>query len=521
MAGIGNDCFDVVVGGAGLGGLAAGLTAARAGARVLVLEKNESVGGNAGIITTEGFTFERALHQLYGMGTPGTAPHELLRRLGVLDKLEFLPTDPMLKAVYPGLEVAFPSNVDALRIELTRLFPDSARELGKAFARLGRMVSSIYVAKRMMRGGELWAQRVKEFPALKKLSGALYGPVLATLQNSTFEQIARRAFSDPTLRTVLGSLWLYLGLPPSRVSGVMMLGMLGLYHLEGSYYIRGGSARLSEALADAIKEAGGEIATGTEVKQIQCHNGKVTGVVAADGSTVTAHTVIHNGDARLLFDTMLEGTGLPERAAEQVEKLDVSVSTYRLMLGIEWEWSEGKTPAYETAYFKHLDHDRNYRDILDGHPDAVLDVCVPTLLDPSQAPPGCHTVILTTLTPSHDADYWRQHGEALKQRLLARLEELHPGITGTIKVSVAITPPSLEKRTLVHRGAMYGWANSPKQSMLNRLPHKTPVKGLFLAGHWTQPGTGMTAVMQSGYLAAGLAIGTRRASNGPAPVGQC
>ena len=506
MTGFVKDSYDVVIVGAGLGGLTAGLTAARAGASVLVLEKNRSLGGNAGVITRDGFTFERALHQLYGMGTAGTAPNELLRRLGVLDELKFLPTDPMLKAVYPNLEVSFPANVDDLLAELVRLFPASAPQLEKALSRLRRMVSSIYVAKRLMRGGELWSPRVKDFSSLRKLSGALYGPVLARLQNATFEDVSRRAFSDETLRNVLGSLWLYLGLPPARVSGVMMLGMLGLYHLEGSFYIRGGSARLSEVMANAIRDAGGEIATGREVARIQCRGGRVTGVVTKDGSQAAARAVIHNGDVRLLYDTMLEEAGLPERTAGTVEELDVSVSTYRLMLGVEWQWREGKEPAYETAYFRHLDHDRNYQDILDGHPEAVLDLCVPTLLDPSQAPPGCHTVILTTLTPARDPDYWRQHGEEVRQRLLARLEQLHPGISAAIRVSATITPASLEKRTLVHRGAMYGWANSPGQSMLKRLPHKTPIKGLFLAGHWTQPGTGMTAVMQSGYLAAALAL---------------
>lgn len=531
MGGFDNEIWDVAVVGGGLGGLTAGLTAARAGARVLALEKNGTVGGNASTITSEGFTFERALHQLYGMGTPGTAPNELLRRLGVLDGLEFLPTDPMLKAVYPGLEVSFPSDVDELSRELKRLFPDSARELARALARLRRMVSSIYVAKRLMRGGELWASRVKDFSSLRKLSGALYGPVLASLQNATFADISRRAFSDETLRAVLGSLWLYLGLPPSKVSGVMMLGMLGLYHLEGSFYIQGGSAKLSEALAAGIKDAGGEIVTGCQVLKIQSDKGRVTGVVTGDGDTVAARAVIHNGDVRRLCESMLDWPAPPPRSVAQTGGLHVSVSTYRLMLGVEWQWREGEEPDYETAYFRHLDHDRNFQDILDGHPDAVLDVCVPTLLDPSQAPPGCHTVIMTTLTPAHDPEYWRLHGETMKQRLLARLEQLHPGITGAIKTSVAITPDSLEKRTLVHRGAMYGWANSPGQSMLNRLPHKIPLKGLYLAGHWTQPGTGMTAVMQSGYLAAGLAlrqIGTRRASpstslrmnSGPASRGQ-
>ena len=118
------------------------------------------VGGNAGVIRKDGFVFERALHQVYGMGEPGSAPHELLRRLGVLDELEFLPVDPMLVSVFPGLTFAFPVDVDRLERALGEAFPGSRRELTRLFRRITGVIEAIYLAKRFTRESALWRPRV-------------------------------------------------------------------------------------------------------------------------------------------------------------------------------------------------------------------------------------------------------------------------------------------------------------------------------------------------------------------------
>jgi len=128
------------------------------------------------------------------------------------------------------------------------------------------------------------------------------------------------------------------------------------------------------------------------------------------------------------------------------------------------------------------------------------------------APPGCHVITLTTLAPARDADFWSAVTESHEERLLAFLDDRYPGIRSAVRAKAIITPTSLERRTGVSGGAMYGWSNIVGQAMTSRLPQRTPVDGLYLAGQWTQPGSGMTPCMQSGYAAAEFCLrrpGTR------------
>jgi phytoene dehydrogenase-like protein len=86
------------------------------------------------------------------------------------------------------------------------------------------------------------------------------------------------------------------------------------------------------------------------------------------------------------------------------------------------------------------------------------------------------------------------------------MEPYLPGISSNIEVMEVATPRTNERFTLNPKGSLFGWANTVDQSMWNRLPQKTPIKNLYLAGAWTLPCGGQSVVLMSGYMAANMIL---------------
>lgn len=140
---------------------------------------------------------------------------------------------------------------------------------------------------------------------------------------------------------------------------------------------------------------------------------------------------------------------------------------------------------------------------------------VPSLIDPSLAPKGTHTVKLLTVAPYGYRDEWsrtnRQSYQAIKeemgQRLMAHVESrVVPGLREKIVFYEAATPITLQRYTGNEQGAMYGLAATPSQFGRHRPPNRTPIRGLYLAGHYTRPAHGIVGAATSGSFAAKMIL---------------
>jgi len=135
-------------------------------------------------------------------------------------------------------------------------------------------------------------------------------------------------------------------------------------------------------------------------------------------------------------------------------------------------------------------------------------IAIPSLTDRSLSPPGHHVLMATALVAA-DARQWSEDEETVTAEILDRLDRIMPGFSHSLVQAETSTPQTVELRTGNHAGAMYGWANSPDQVAARRPANDAPIDGLYLAGHWTQPGSGSIAVIFSGLRAAQLALGER------------
>jgi phytoene dehydrogenase-like protein len=163
-------------------------------------------------------------------------------------------------------------------------------------------------------------------------------------------------------------------------------------------------------------------------------------------------------------------------------------------------------------YWRHWDPDRVGRDGL------VCKVFAPTLYDPEVAPPGRHAVILQKvldLDPGWDhwgADDWDAHKAEVEDFVVGHLERVIPGVRDRIVVRLSATARTASRFTLNHSGAMLGWEMSPEQLDDGRPGILGPVSGLYLVGHWTRPGGGITPVIVSALHAAEAVLGRQCAA---------
>src|SRR5439155_1595907 len=133
--------------------------------------------------------------------------------------------------------------------------------------------------------------------------------------------------------------------------------------------------------------------------------------------------------------------------------------------------------------------DETHKDILAGKPGGLW-ITFPTTFDPSLAPDGEHLVILSSIARYDVGRPWSEARGDYVEPMLAEIERLLPGFRDRITFMDTATPETMERYTLNHRGAIYGWEATPTQSTGKRLKQRSPIDGLYLAGHWTEPGAG-------------------------------
>jgi prolycopene isomerase len=295
---------------------------------------------------------------------------------------------------------------------------------------------------------------------------------------------------------VIGTLWPYLGLPPSRVSFVYFATMLMSYLADGAYYCRGSFQRFADALAAAVVTHGGEVVLRTPVRRIRVEDGAARGVVLENGQRIDAPLVLSNADATQTVEELVGRDAFPRRYVAGLRRMKPSLSAFVTYAAAEVELSP-ETTAHETFFFPSTDHDAAHASSVAGRP-SWFSLTVPTLSDPGLAPAGRHLMILTTLVSYGSGAGWREAKAPLADHLLDLAERHVSGLREQICFQESATPRTMERYTRNTDGAIYGWEVSPAQVGPRRLGQATPIEGLHLVGHWTQPGGGVYGVVSSG-----------------------
>jgi phytoene desaturase len=487
-----HDGYDAIVVGSGMGGLTAAALLANSGRRVLLVERHDRLGGYAHAFSRRRQRFDSAVHLIAGgeptvPGNPGML-WLLLNQLGVADRCEFRRLDPFYRAVFPDMSLDLPSGPGFLDAHVAA-FPaqrSGLRQLQRLCTRLTREVMRLPA----------------DLPSAELAAAGF--PLLAEHGGSTVDEVFSRYVTDPRCRAMLAALWPYLGVPPSRAAFDMWAPMLMNYVDLGVYYCVGSFQTLVDAVGAALVRDGGEVLLRTAVRRITVDSGRTTGVVLDNGQRITAPLVISNADPVQTVE-LVGAEHVDPAYRHRIAAMRPSLSAAVLFAATDLPLTEDDI-AHETFVYDHWDHDESYARMLAGEVPSLV-VTVPTLSDPSLSRDGQHLISVAALLPYEAASSWRDRKSHYEQLLLSKLDSLLPGIAARTTLAEGGTPRTMERYTLNLRGAIYGWEQTPDQSTTDRLGHRTPVEGLYLAGHWTQPGGGVLTAMSSGVQAVELLTG--------------
>jgi prolycopene isomerase len=492
------DRYDAIVVGAGIGGLTTAALLARTGLEVLVVERHDRVGGYGHSFRRGRYLFDSAVHIVGGCEPVayegGGLVHQLLQTLGVRDRVEFARIDPCYEAVYPDLSLRVPCDLEGFVDAHAEEFPADAKGLRQ-------LVQECLNVRQETR-------RAADTPHAFDVSQvASRFPTLLRYRRATLAHVLEEHIDSPRLRSLLSTLWPYLGLPPSRVSFVYFATMLMSYVADGAFYCRGSFQRFADALAAAIRGRGGEVLLRSPVRRISVEGGRAVGVVLENGQRIDAPRVISNADVQQTVRELVGAEAFPARYLAALGRMQPSLSAFVAYLATDLPL-DPETTSHETFYYPSWDHDAAHATSERGSP-SWISVTAPSLADPTLAPPGEHLLMLTALV-RHDAVDWRAGKRAMTHAMVETAERWVGGLASHIRFCEGASPRTLERYTRNTAGALYGWELSPRNIGPGRPGTQSPVAGLHLVGHWTQPGGGIYGVVMSGVQAARMILGHPR-----------
>lgn len=509
---------DVIVIGGGLGGLTAGALAARAGHRVLLLERNPSVGGAASVYQQGELSIEASLHETTDPHKPMDPCHQVFTTLGILDDIEYVPVDNFYEVRGKLFERPFvlPHGMQAAKDALQARFPSHAKALDSVFDRFKKSDQFMGMLSTPQRG--LWW--------LFHLPGMVvkFWPVLRDMKKSLANVFQQLFADDEAIKIALAANLGYYADDPERLWWFYYAMAQGGYLSGGGYYIRGGSQVLSDRLAKVITDAGGTVQTSRPVTRIVLDaQGKACGVEHEHrdgGDTQTAHApvLLANAAPHVLAEAL--PADVRQRFMHSYAGRPLSLSLFSISLGLAQQPGAFGVSSYSTMLIPDWltslsDYPRN-ANLLQGHPG---DRCpMLAVVDFSRIDSGLNLEppYLMSIVGFDRFENWQSLSEEEYQHKRDRwldaiihwLDEEYPGLAAAITQKTMSTALSMHRYLNTPEGAIYGFAPvPPERSLLKESPFtpKTAIDGLWLASAYVGSG-GFAGAIMGGASAANMAL---------------
>ncbi|MDD4242506.1 MAG: NAD(P)/FAD-dependent oxidoreductase [Smithellaceae bacterium] len=499
--------YDVIVIGAGMGGLSAAAHLAVKGQKVLVLEKHFVVGGSTSKFTRGEFTFDTALHEMAG-GGPGKLDrglYQLLKVTGVDRKVQLYEVPHFYRSVFPGVDITLPPNWEGFKSELKKKWPGEAAGIDKFHVLCASLYGDMMELKDIFRYGAARAALAQAMVPLRQ--GTFF-----TWKDRTVKDLMDHCFKDEKLKAVVSQLWVFYGAPVDAESALIFMAATESYLSDGAWHIKGTSQALADGYAARIRELRGEIKTGTLVTEILLQNGMATGVRTADGKTYTARYVVANTDPYQLAYKLIGKENLPAAYIKKLEAMKPANSLFGVNLVLNLDLKARGFSDTEIFNNTHLDSRKNYDAMMKGdYANGAVAITVYTNLgDPVYAPVGKSVVRLDSYSnvaiwPKDRAAYARAKAEKIEE-LITLAAKVIPELKDpkNIIFKEGYTPRTIERYTLNKGGVVYGFELTPGQ--WQKMPNTTPIPNVFVASNWTQAWHGVGACQVNGWRAARLIL---------------
>jgi all-trans-retinol 13,14-reductase len=511
---IASQSWDAIVVGSGLGGLTCAALMAKAGKRVLVLERHYTAGGFTHSFRRRGFEWDVGVHYIGDVHKP----HSPMRR--VFDTI----TDGQLQwakmdDVYDSMLIAgnrydYHTGVNAFRDGLLQHFPNAGKDIDAYLQHVRRASQSVlgHFGPRLL-------------PAL------LQGAATAALRRFSGDYFARTTFDvlsectrDAKLASVLAGQWGDYGTPPKQ-SSFAMHALVAQHYLDGANFPVGGASQIAHHIIPVIEASGGAVLVNAEVEEVMLHQGRVSGVRMANGDTIDCAQVIsaagvHTTFSRLLPEAAAQASGL----LEKVEKLPRSIAHLGLYVGLKGSRETLGLAQSNLWVYRDYDHDESLQRFLKapGMDFPVKYLSFPSAKDPAWAKHFPDKSTIDVIAPAPWAWFqrwqdapWKQRGaeyddykQQLSERLLDEIYTQVPQVRGKVEHVELSTPLSTAHFSNYASGELYGLEHSPYRFAQRWLTPRTPIKGLYLTGQ-DMLFCGVGSALMSGVLTASVLLGPK------------
>ncbi len=514
--------YDAIIIGGGHNGLTAAAYLAKAGKKVLVLERRHVLGGAA--VTEEiypGFKYSVCSY-VVSLLRP-----EVIRDLELPKyDLEIIPLDSTFTPMPDGNYLFRCGDHARTRREIARHSLTDA----EAYEQYGQLMVQMARAVKPLLGmipPEPTTWNPKDLLGLARVGSHMRGLgekllyELTKLMTMSSADFLDQWFETEVLKATMsasGIIGTFMGPRSPGTAYVLLHHYMG--ELDGAFrswgFARGGMGTISRVIADAARHYGAEIRTQAAVDQVLIENGKASGVVLHSGEEVHAQVIVSGVDPKRTFLKMVDARHLDAEFVKSVENFKIRGSSAKMNLALDalpnFTSLPGVGPHLGGAisispsidYIERAYDDAKYGDF-SRRP--YMDVIIPSLLDPSMAPPGKHVMsIFVQYAPYHLRNgAWPEKRESLGDTVIDTLSEYAPNLKNIILHRQVVTPWDMEQEFGLTEGNIFqGELTLDQLFFLRPMPgwakYRTPIKNLYMCGACTHPGGGVMAA--SGRLAA-------------------
>jgi all-trans-retinol 13,14-reductase len=470
--------YDVIIIGAGLGGLTAGAKLAKEGKKVLLIEQHNKPGGCATTFRRGDFTLEVGLHEMDGP-SPRDMKTRIFNELGVFEKVEFVRVPEFYHFIHNNIDITIPHDPSEAGRILKSSFPDETDGIDAFF-------DQILNPKRKPASNEA--------PHDKSL-GEFLDSIIA---NNDLKLI------------LLGNLG-YFHDDPYSISLTYYSVAQGSYFNGGASFIKGGSQKLSDHLADFIRLHGGDVVLNHLVNGLIIENNKLVGVscikhggTSSDTINAFADEIVANAAMQNIAELLPGEPGA--LLSKEVSKQKPGASLLTIYFGFKSTLNKLGNLHYSTFVFD--SSVKTQADILKNNQGSFQNRSFTFIdygrIESGLAPSGKSVGALCCIDYLKDWENLSPEEYKSKKELVAgifikKLEDLIPGITGEIEYYEVGTSATINRYTLNPEGAVYGFAQTPGKPVVNT---SEIFENLHFASAWGKTGGGFSGAIYSGFLCA-------------------
>ncbi len=510
-----SEIYDAVIVGGGHNGLVCAAYLARAGRKVLVLERRHLVGGSA--VTEElhpGFKFTVCSY-VVSLLRPWIVRDLELAKHG----LQIIPLECSFTPHLEGPGLCRWADPHLTRMEIANFSVKDSEiypEFGRAMGRLARFAKGVIDDPapdptsfrprdllQLMGLGQKFRSLPNDMAAIQLKLATMSG---VDFLDEWFESDQLKA--PMSCSGIIGT---YLGVRSPGTAYVLLHHYMG--EIDGNSrswgLAKGGNGAISEAIASSARSHGAEIRVSAPVDHVMVRGGRAVGVVLENGDEIAARNVVSGCDPRLTFLGLVGRDHFDDDFVKQIERFKFRGSSGKVNLALdafpEFTCRPGDGPHVrgDVAIAPSVDYlERAYTDAKYGNFSRrpYLNIVFPSLLDPTMAPPGKHVLSAFVQYAPYDieggASTWPQKREAFGETVIDTIEEYCPTIRDKILYKQVLSPWDMEQEFGLTEGNIFHGELSLDQLLFQRptagwARYKTPIKGLWLASSGAHPGGGV------------------------------